>query len=100
MTTGYTFTAARWLAVSLLIGVDRESGWAFAEDRGRVLGHGATVVVLSLGMDQQLHVDPSTLRYLEERGIEVHVVETWEAVKIYNELADDVAVGGLFHSTC
>jgi hypothetical protein len=37
---------------------------------------------------------------LEERSIEVHVVETREAVKIYNELADDVAVGGLFHSTC
>ena len=58
------------------------------------------MVVLSLGMDCQLHVDPATLRYLEERSIEVHVVETREAVKIYNELADDVAVGGLFHSTC
>jgi hypothetical protein len=71
-----------------------------AGDVEELLAHGATVVVLSLGMDRQLHVDPSTLRYLEERGIEVHVLETGEAVKIYNDLADDVAVAGLFHSTC
>jgi hypothetical protein len=69
-------------------------------DVEELLAHGATVVVLSLGMDRQLQVDPATLRYLEERGVEVHVVETREAVKLYNELADDAAVGGLFHSTC
>jgi hypothetical protein len=64
------------------------------------LGIGATTVVLSLGMDRQLHVDPGTLRYLEERSVAVHVTETREAVKIYNDLADDTAVAGLFHSTC
>jgi hypothetical protein len=69
-------------------------------DVEELLTHGATVVVLSLGMDRQLHVDPATLRHLEERSVEVHVVETREAVKIYNDLADDVAVAGLFHSTC
>jgi hypothetical protein len=69
-------------------------------DVEELLAHGSTVVVLSLGMDRQLHVDPATLRYLDERGIEVHVVETREAVKLYNELADQVAVSGLFHSTC
>ena len=69
-------------------------------DVEELLAHGATVVVLSLGMDRQLHVDPGTLRYLEERSIQVHVVETREAVKIYNDLTDEVAVGGLFHSTC
>jgi len=69
-------------------------------DVEELLAHGATVVVLSLGMDRQLQLDPATLRYLGERGVEVHVVETREAVKLYNELADDAAVGGLFHSTC
>jgi hypothetical protein len=69
-------------------------------DVEELLAHGATVVVLSLGMDQRLQVDPATLRYLEERGVEVHVVETREAVKLYNELAGNAAVGGLFHSTC
>ena len=69
-------------------------------DVEELLAHGATVVVLSRGMDQQLQVDAGTLRCLAERSIEVHVVETREAVKIYNSLAESRPVGGLFHSTC
>jgi hypothetical protein len=62
--------------------------------------HGVTVVVLSRGMDLRLHVDATTLTYLDERSVGVHIAETGEAVRIYNKLADTVAVGGLFHSTC
>jgi hypothetical protein len=40
------------------------------------------------------------MAYLDEHAVVVHVRETREAVKIYNELADRVAVGGLLHSTC
>jgi hypothetical protein len=69
-------------------------------DVDELLAHGATTVVLSLGMDLNLHVDPATLRLLEERSVEVHVLETREAVKLYNDLAERTAVGGLFHSTC
>jgi hypothetical protein len=69
-------------------------------DVEELLANGATVIVLSLGMDRQLHVDPATLRHLDERGVAVHVLETREAVKVYNELAEDNAVAGLFHSTC
>ena len=69
-------------------------------DVEELLAHGATTVVLSQGMDQQLHVDPATLRYLEERSIEVHIFKTREAVQVYNDLAGRVAVAGLFHSTC
>ena len=65
-----------------------------------LLEHGAAVVVLSRGMELVLRVDPATVALLEERGVEVHVAETREAVRIYNELAGQVAVGGLFHSTC
>jgi hypothetical protein len=65
-----------------------------------LLEQGATTVVLSLGMDQRLQVDPRTLSMLAERSIVVHVVETREAVKVYNELAEHTPVGGLFHSTC
>jgi hypothetical protein len=32
--------------------------------------------------------------------VKVHVAETREAVRIYNELAAHEQVGGLFHSTC
>jgi hypothetical protein len=69
-------------------------------DVKELMARGATTVVLSLGMNKQLHVHPDTCRYLEERSITVHVAETREAVKIYNDLAGGTPVAGLFHSTC
>jgi hypothetical protein len=69
-------------------------------DVDELLAHAATIVVLSQGMTKQLHVHPDTCRYLEERLVTVHVAETREAVKIYNDLAEGALVAGLFHSTC
>jgi hypothetical protein len=69
-------------------------------DVEELVARGATTVVLSQGMNKQLHVHPDTCRYLEERSITVHVAETREAVKIYNDLTNDTLVAGLFHSTC
>jgi hypothetical protein len=51
-------------------------------------------------MHQALQVCAETLDLLRDRGIEVHVAETREAVALYNRLAESEAVGGLFHSTC
>lgn len=69
-------------------------------DVEELLAHGATSVVLSLGMDQQLQVSPATLDFLAARSVNVEIAETREAVRIYNKLAEDSPVGGLFHSTC
>ena len=69
-------------------------------DVEELMVHGATAVVLSQGMNKQLHVHPDTRRYLEERSITVHVAETREAVRIYNDLTEGALVAGLFHSTC
>lgn len=69
-------------------------------DVEELLAHGATVVVLSRGMDQKLEVDPATLDYLSARGVAAHVAETRAAAELYNKLAEDTLVGGLFHSTC
>ena len=61
----------------------------------------ATEVVLSRGMDKKLEVPETTVRWLEEKGIKVHVAQTSKAVEIYNQLVDEgVKVGGCFHSTC
>ncbi|QFG24071.1 Mth938-like domain-containing protein [Actinomadura sp. WMMB 499] len=65
-----------------------------------LLDAGCEVVVLSRGMELRLKTMPETLRALEDAGVEVHVEETTEAVRVYNELAASRAVGGLFHSTC
>jgi hypothetical protein len=69
-------------------------------DVEELLANGATTVVLSLGMDLKLNVDPTTLAFLKERGVIVHVAETRQAVDLYNALAETTSVGGLFHSTC
>ena len=72
-----------------------------AADVQELLDHGSEVVVLSRGMQLRLQTCRETLALLESRGIDVHVAETAQAVKIYNELAAaGAAVGGLFHSTC
>ena len=70
-------------------------------DVEELLEHGATVVVLSRGMNKRLQVKPETLDRLDDAGVEAHVLPTEPAVEQYNELqAADEAVAGLFHSTC
>ncbi len=78
----------------------RHSPGVQVADVEELLEHGATVVVLSRGMDEQLEVPDATVRALRARGVEVHVAETREAIELYNSLVGSVAVGGLFHSTC
>ncbi|MBE1531340.1 Mth938-like domain-containing protein [Actinomadura algeriensis] len=69
-------------------------------DVRELLDAGCDVVVLSRGMELRLKTMPETLEVLADAGVEVHVEETTEAVRLYNELAASRAVGGLFHSTC
>ena len=69
-------------------------------DVEELLKHGATEVILSKGMYEQLHVCPETLQILKEKGITTHILQTEEAVRLYNELREKKSVGGLFHSTC
>lgn len=91
-------------------GGGREWDWAETGTRHRpgiqpgdveeLLAHGARTVVLSQGMDLKLGVDPATLELLSARGVDVHVAGTQQAVLLYNDLAVDTPVAGLFHSTC
>ena len=69
-------------------------------DVEELLEHGARVVVLSRGVYERLRVCPETLQMLKERKIPVHVLQTEESVRIYNQLRQTEQVGGLFHSTC
>jgi len=65
-----------------------------------LLDRGATVVVLSRGMAECRQVSRETLDFLNGRQIAVHVLPTTEAVALYNKLAENEPVGGLFHTTC
>jgi hypothetical protein len=69
-------------------------------DVTELLDHGARVVILSKGIDGRLEIKPETVQMLKDRGIEFHILQTEEAVRLYNELRDRLPVGGLFHSTC
>lgn len=69
-------------------------------DVEELLEHGADVVVLSRGQLRALGVADETLAALRERGVEVHVLPTKQAVSLYNELRESRPVGALIHSTC
>jgi hypothetical protein len=69
-------------------------------DVEELLDHGAKVVVLSTGIYQRLQVCSETLDRLKHRGIDVHVLQSQQAVDLYNRLRLKEAVAGLFHSTC
>jgi hypothetical protein len=68
-------------------------------DVTELLERGATVVVLTKGVYERLRVCPETLELLSDRGVAVHVLQTEEAVRAYNDLVETDHVGGLFHST-
>jgi len=70
-------------------------------DVEELLDHGASVVILSRGMNRRLQVKDETLDLLDEAGVETHVLPTEQAVERYNELQEaEEPVAGLFHSTC
>ena len=69
-------------------------------DVQELIEHGASTVVLSKGVWERLQVCPETLEVLSTNEIQVEVLQTEAAVERFNELRKNIAVGGLFHSTC
>jgi hypothetical protein len=51
-------------------------------------------------MKECLRVPRETLDFLKAQQISAHVLPTTEAVELYNQLAENEPVGGLFHTTC
>jgi hypothetical protein len=69
-------------------------------DVEELLEHGAKVVVLSKGIYERLQICSETLEMLKQRKIGFHMLQTEQAVELYNKLREKEAVAGLFHSTC
>ena len=100
----------RYKDAKLFPGGSREWDWRETGTRHRpgiqpgdvteLLEKGAKVLILSQGMWKRLEVSQATLGMLKEKGIEVHILQTELAVKLYNKLRETESVGGLFHSTC
>jgi len=51
-------------------------------------------------MAECLRVSGETLDFLKDWRIEAHILSTTEAAELYNRLAKQAPVGGLFHTTC
>jgi len=69
-------------------------------DIDELLEKGANVVIVGCGMLKQLEVMAETQQYLKSQGIALHILQTEDAVKKYNQLRLKYRVGGLFHTTC
>jgi hypothetical protein len=70
-------------------------------DIEEILNQDVEVLILTRGMELRLHTCPETEALLQSRGIEYHIEETKEAVKLFNQLVEEgKKVAGIFHSTC
>lgn len=59
------------------------------------------VIILSTGMDEQLHVSDEARQYLNKHRIMYYILQSNKAVDLYNGLVKQhVPVGILLHSTC
>ncbi|KAL2861009.1 uncharacterized protein BJX67DRAFT_386102 [Aspergillus lucknowensis] len=65
-------------------------------DVEELVQNGATTVVISRGLKNELQIQAETLRYLAERDITVLVANTQRAVELYCALVDTTPVGALF----
>jgi hypothetical protein len=100
----------RFKDVKLFPGGAREWDWNETGTRHRpgiqladvqeLIDRGASVVVLSRGQLGRLGVAPETLEALEGLGIECHVLETRQAIDLYQQLRLEHDTGALIHSTC
>jgi hypothetical protein len=69
-------------------------------DVAELLEHRPEVVVLSQGILQALQVCPETWSSSSRGGIPANVLQTEDAVRLHDELAETQRAAGLFHSTC
>ncbi|MEQ1508206.1 MAG: MTH938/NDUFAF3 family protein, partial [Myxococcota bacterium] len=66
-----------------------------------LVARGAAAIVLSRGREGHLQVPAATVAHLRERGVEVDVLWTDQAIDRYNErAARGERVAALIHSTC
>jgi hypothetical protein len=61
------------------------------------LERGVGIIVIGTGYHERLEIQPETLEMLDERGVEVYVRETEEALRLLAGLEE---AGALIHSTC
>jgi hypothetical protein len=69
-------------------------------DVQELLDSGAEVVVLAIGMHERLAVCPETIQMLDKAKVTTRILNTKEAVRLFNDLREIKSVAALIHSTC
>lgn len=79
----------------------RKDGHTLAlEDLGPVLEAEPEVLVVGTGVDGNMRPEKGLVAALNERGIEVEILPSFDAVKRLNELLGVRNVAGALHLTC
>jgi hypothetical protein len=78
----------------------REGHRLSLEDLAPVLAEPPEVLVVGTGTAGNMRPDPGLVEALAERGIETEVMDTFAAVRRFNELLDLRDVAAALHLTC
>jgi len=66
-----------------------------------LLNNGSEIIILSRGHHERLKIHHEVVSYLEKENIKYHILDTQQAVEIYNTYVNTgKLIGALFHSTC
>lgn len=69
-------------------------------DLEEVVAAKPSAVIIGTGASGVMEVPAGTVRFLESKGIAVHVARTAEAVELYNSTPKDKPVVAALHLTC
>jgi hypothetical protein len=78
----------------------REGHYLQKEDLSGIIAESPEVLIIGTGDMGVMQVPEATIRFLEKKGIEVHIEKTGQAVKLFNNQPANKKVIGAFHLTC
>jgi len=78
----------------------KEGHYLGKEDLRDILAAAPEILIVGTGKWGEMVVPPSTLDFLESKGVKVQAEKTGKAVELFNSQPEDKKVVGAFHLTC
>jgi hypothetical protein len=78
----------------------KEGHYLQKEDLSGIVAARPDILVVGTGDMGVMQVPESTITFLKDHGIEVHVAKTGKSVELFNSQPADKKVIGAFHLTC
>lgn len=70
------------------------------EDLNAIIAAGVSIIIVGTGYYATMRVPKETLEYIKSKNILLHVKDTQQAVRLYNELSEKQPVIAALHLTC